>query len=267
MVWLFSRKKDKLPPLKVPTDIAVSVDKIHKIYKQDERDVTALEGISFSVKKGEFFSIVGRSGSGKTTLLNLLGAMERPSSGRIAINGKTLRLLGDRELTEIRRNEIATIYQSYNLIPVLSAFQNVELPMLLVGIEKKQRRERAMKLLDIVGLMDRMQHKPDELSGGEQQRVSIARALANKPSLIFADEPTGDLDMEIAQEIINLLEGINRDLGTTLVLVTHDLKFANRADRIMKLKEGYIDEILPGKGKKIREKELKTRIVRDPSYY
>ncbi len=267
MAWLFSRNKNLTPPLKTSNNVAVSVEDVYKIYKQDEREISALSGISFTVKKGEFFSIVGRSGSGKTTLLNLLGAMERPSKGNIAINGKTLGRLRDKELTEIRRNEIATIYQNYNLIPVLTAFQNVELPMLLIGMDKRDRRERAKKLLNIVGLDERMDHKPDELSGGEQQRVSIARALANKPTMIFADEPTGDLDIEISQEIINLLEGINRDLQTTIILVTHDLKLSNRADRILKLKDGKIHSINVGDGNNIRKKEKEVRIVNDPSYY
>ncbi|MHA2248882.1 MAG: ABC transporter ATP-binding protein [Candidatus Kariarchaeaceae archaeon] len=267
MVWPFSTSKSAVEPLDVPADIAVLVDNVNKKYTQDDREVAALVGTSFSVKKGEFFSIVGRSGSGKTTLLNMLGAMERPTSGRIAINGKTLGLLKDKDLTEIRRNDIATIYQNYNLIPVLSAFQNIELPMLLVGLDKQMRRERAEKLLKIVGLMDRKDHKPEELSGGEKQRVTIARALANKPAMIFADEPTGDLDIEIAEDIIHLLEGINRDLGTTLVLVTHDLNFAKRADRVLKLKEGKIISLETGNGAKIRKQEETNRTHRDPSYY
>ncbi|OLS28644.1 MAG: putative ABC transporter ATP-binding protein [Candidatus Heimdallarchaeota archaeon LC_2] len=254
-------------PLKVPNNISILVENLKKYYTKNDREIRAIDGINFDVKKGEFYSIIGRSGSGKTTLLNLLGAMERPNSGRIAIGSQTLNNLSEKELTQIRRKKIATVYQSYNLIPVLSAFHNIELPLLLTGMNKQERKERAEKLLDIVGLMDRIDHKPDELSGGEKQRVTIARALANKPEIIFADEPTGDLDSEIGKEIIDLIEGINRDLKTTIILVTHDRELAKRADRIMELRKGKILSIQEGNGNKIRANEVNTRIARDPSYY
>lgn len=253
--------------LKVPNNISIVAEDLKKYYKKNEREIHALDGISFKVKKGEFFAIIGRSGSGKTTLLNLLGAMERPNSGRIAIGQDTLNNLSEKELTQIRRKKIATIYQSYNLIPVLSAFQNIELPLLLTGMSKQERKDRTEKLLKIVGLLDRMDHKPDELSGGEKQRVTIARALANKPELIFADEPTGDLDSEIGNEIIELIEGINRDLKTTIILVTHNRELAKRADRVMELRNGKIKSIEEGRGEKIRADEANDRIARDPSYY
>lgn len=162
--------------------------------------------------------------------------METTTSGRVAINGKTLDLLSEKQLTLLRRLEIATIYQSYNLIPVLNAFQNVELPLMLSGLKEEERLLRTKKLLKLVGLEERMEHIPEELSGGEQQRVAIARSLSNKPIIIFADEPTGNLDEEIQIKIMKILEGINRDLGTTIIMVTHDLKLAERADRILELK-------------------------------
>ncbi|MHA2032725.1 MAG: ABC transporter ATP-binding protein, partial [Candidatus Kariarchaeaceae archaeon] len=168
----------KVESLEVPEGISVLVAGLTKYYKKNEKNIIALENVSFEINKGEFFAIIGRSGSGKTTLLNILGAMERPNIGRVAIGKQTLNNLNEKELTQIRRNKIATIYQNYNLIPVLSAFQNVELPLLLTGMSKQERKERVQKLLGIVGLLDRIDHKPDELSGGEKQRVTIARALA-----------------------------------------------------------------------------------------
>lgn len=249
----FLSRGNTIEPLKTLSDEAIVVDNISKIYKQDDREVKALDGVSFSVKSGEFFGIVGKSGSGKTSLLNILGAMEKQSSGRIAINGNTLSRLSERELTLLRRNDIATIYQSYNLIPVLNAFQNVELPMLLTGMAKEERYLRTKELLELVGLGERMDHVPEQLSGGEQQRVAIARALANKPGIIFADEPTGNLDKEVQSQVVDLLEDINRKSGTTLVLVTHDSDLALRADRIMELRDGKIVEIKEGNGKNLRK--------------
>jgi len=266
MLRLF-RSKDLPDALDVNEKEAVVVDKLTKVFHQDDREVYALDEVSFSVKKGEFFSIIGRSGSGKTSLLNILGAMEKPTSGKIAIGGKTLSRLSSKELTMIRRNEIATIYQHYNLIPVLNAFQNVELPLLLTGMEKKERLLRAKKLLNLVGLGDRLDHTPEQLSGGEKQRVAIARSLANKPKIILADEPTGNLDKEIESTIVDLLEGINRDLNTTLIMVTHDPRLAERADRVLELRNGNIVEIRPGKEAETRRKQLKQIEVKDTSFY
>lgn len=266
MSWSIFRRK-KVEPLEVANDIAIKVDKVSKIFRKNDKEIAALDEISFEIKKGEFFAIIGRSGSGKTTLLNILGAMEKPHYGRVALHGQTLNNLSDRELTQIRKTQIATIYQNYNLIPVLSAFKNVELPLLLTGLTKEERKKRTEKLLDIVALTDRMDHKPEELSGGEKQRVTIARALANKPQIILADEPTGDLDSEIGDDIITLIEGINRDLKTTLVLVTHDRNLAKRADRIMELRDGKIYKLQYGDGAEIRKQEKTSRTAKDPSYY
>jgi putative ABC transport system ATP-binding protein len=252
----FFKKKDLVEPLSPEIDEVIMVVNLKKSFFLKDKEVEALKNISFSVKKGEFFVIKGASGSGKTSLLNILGAMETTTSGRVAINGKTLDLLSEKQLTLLRRLEIATIYQSYNLIPVLNAFQNVELPLMLSGLKEEERLLRTKKLLKLVGLEERMEHIPEELSGGEQQRVAIARSLSNKPNIIFADEPTGNLDEEIQIKIMKILEGINRDLGTTIIMVTHDLKLAERADRILELKNGEILEIREGKDKDKRIKDL-----------
>lgn len=263
----FFKKKDLVEPLSPEIDEVVMVVNLKKSFFLKDKEVEALKNISFSVKKGEFFVIKGASGSGKTTLLNILGAMETTTSGRVEINGKTLDLLSEKQLTLLRRLEIATIYQSYNLIPVLNAFQNVELPLMLSGLKEEERLLRTKKLLKLVGLEERMEHIPEELSGGEQQRVAIARSLSNKPNIIFADEPTGNLDEEIQIKIMKILEGINRDLGTTIIMVTHDLKLAERADRILELKNGEILEIREGKDKDKRIKDLEKVEAKDPSFY
>lgn len=263
----FFKKKDLVEPLSPEIDEVIMVVNLKKSFFLKDKEVEALKNISFSVKKGEFFVIKGASGSGKTTLLNILGAMETTTSGRVAINGKTLDLLSEKQLTLLRRLEIATIYQSYNLIPVLNAFQNVELPLMLSGLKEEERLLRTKKLLKLVGLEERMEHIPEELSGGEQQRVAIARSLSNKPIIIFADEPTGNLDEEIQIKIMKILEGINRDLGTTIIMVTHDLKLAERADRILELKNGEILEIREGKDKDERIKDLEKVEAKDPSFY
>lgn len=263
----FFKKKDLVEPLSPEIDEVIMVVNLKKSFFLKDKEVEVLKNISFSVKKGEFFVIKGASGSGKTTLLNILGAMETTTSGRVAINGKTLDLLSEKQLTLLRRLEIATIYQSYNLIPVLNAFQNVELPLMLSGLKEEERLLRTKKLLKLVGLEERMEHIPEELSGGEQQRVAIARSLSNKPIIIFADEPTGNLDEEIQIKIMKILEGINRDLGTTIIMVTHDLKLAERADRILELKNGEILEIREGKDKDERIKDLEKVEAKDPSFY
>ena len=263
----FFKKKDLVEPLSPEIDEVIMVVNLKKSFILKDKEVAVLKNISFYVKKGEFFVIKGASGSGKTTLLNILGAMETTTSGRVAINGKTLDLLSEKQLTLLRRLEIATIYQSYNLIPVLNAFQNVELPLMLSGLKEEERLLRTKKLLKLVGLEERMEHIPEELSGGEQQRVAIARSLSNKPIIIFADEPTGNLDEEIQIKIMKILEGINRDLGTTIIMVTHDLKLAERADRILELKNGEILEIREGKDKDERIKDLEKVEAKDPSFY
>ncbi len=221
----------------------VEVQNLVKTYKLDSRTVNALDDISFEVEKGELVSIVGRSGSGKTTLLSILGTMEKPTSGKVVINGTDLSKASSSELVAMRRGTVATIYQDYNLIPVLNAFQNIELPLILKNMDKTERKVKVLELLESVQLSDRGDHKPSELSGGERQRVAIARALAINPKIILADEPTGDLDPEIAEDIIKLLFSINKDLGTTLIMVTHDFNLANRAEKKISLKHGKLISI------------------------
>ena len=221
----------------------IEVKDLRKIYKVESREVIALDGISFEVEEGEIVSIVGRSGSGKTTLLSILGTMEMPTSGTVLVNGTDLSTASSAELVALRRGTIATIYQDYNLIPVLNAFQNIELPLILKNMDKVQRKIRVQELLKAVQLEGRDDHRPSELSGGERQRVAIARALAINPKIILADEPTGDLDPEIASSIIELLFSINENYATTLIIVTHDFNLADLAQKKISLKHGSIISI------------------------
>jgi len=192
------------------------------------------------LKKGEFVAFMGPSGSGKTTLLNLIGVLDKPSNGKIYVDDIDITMLKERDLVKLRRNTIGFIFQFYNLIPVLSAFENVELPMLLAGVTAKERETRAKELLKMVGLTERMNHRPDELSGGEQQRVAIARALANKPSIVLADEPTGDLDSKTGKEIIKALRDLSNQERATVIVVTHDPSVAAMAKRVFKMRDGAI---------------------------
>lgn len=212
---------------------------VTKIYKMDKVLVPALRGINLKIRKGEFVSIMGPSGSGKTTLMNLIGCLDRPTEGEIYILNKNVAKLGDDELAKLRREKIGFVFQQFNLIPRLTALENVELPMWFAGLSKKKRRERAIELLKLVGLEKRINHKPAELSGGERQRVSIARALANNPEIILADEPTGNLDTKTGKEIMEILKDLNKQ-GKTIVLVTHDETFAKEAERIIKIRDGRL---------------------------
>jgi putative ABC transport system ATP-binding protein len=192
------------------------------------------------LKKGDFVAFMGPSGSGKTTLLNLIGVLDKPTKGKIYVDDIDLTLLKEKELVKLRRNTIGFIFQFYNLIPVLSAFENVELPMLLAGAPTKERETRVKELLTLVGLAERMNHRPDELSGGEQQRVAIARALANKPSIVLADEPTGDLDSKTGKEIVKVLRDLSNQEGATVIVVTHDPTVAAMATRVFEMRDGTI---------------------------
>ncbi len=195
------------------------------------------------IKRGEMVAIQGPSGCGKTTLLNIIGSLDNPTSGRILLEGREISNASEKELTEIRRKSVGFVFQFYNLLPVLTALENVELPMLIAGVPKKERHERALDLLEKVGLLDRMDHKPDELSGGERQRVAIARAMANNPLILLADEPTGDLDTETGLSILKLLKEVNETEKQTLILVTHDGNIANQSERIFHIKDGIIDSV------------------------
>ncbi len=209
--------------------------------------VHALRGVSLTVSAGEFVAVVGPSGCGKSTLLNLLGAIDQPTSGTVRVAGTEVRRMRDRDLTAFRLRNVGFVFQRFYLLPVLTAGENVELPMAEAGVEGRARRRRALELLSYVGLSDRTGHRPFQLSGGEQQRVAVARALANEPRLVLADEPTGELDARTGGEIIRLFERLHRD-GTTVVVVTHDEELARSVQRVLHMRDGVIvgDEVLHG---------------------
>ncbi|WP_035607361.1 ABC transporter ATP-binding protein [Haloferula sp. BvORR071] len=213
---------------------------VSKSYHKGSTVVTPLEKLDLQVAKGEFLALMGPSGSGKTTLLNLLSGIDSPSEGALLIDGKDIAKLGRRDLTKWRASHVGYIFQLYHLVPVLTAFENVELPLLLSPMAKKERHQRVESALALVGLADRMHHNPSELSGGQEQRVAIARALVANPSLLVADEPTGDLDRESATRILDLLRQLSRDHGKTIVMVTHDPRAAEAADRTLHLEKGQL---------------------------
>ena len=214
------------------------IEKLCKVYGKDESRVDALQNLSLSVQKGEFVAIVGQSGSGKSTLLHLIGGVDRPSSGEIYVDGKSVYTKNQEELAIFRRRQVGLIYQFYNLIPVLNVVENIVLPLKLDG--QKANEERLEELLEVLGLEDRRNHLPRQLAGGQQQRVSIGRALINAPALVLADEPTGNLDSKNSQEITELLKYSNRKYGQTLILITHDENIALQADRLIRLEDGKI---------------------------
>ena len=219
---------------------AVDVQKVRKIYKRDAQDIVVLDGIELVVPDGEFVALMGPSGSGKTTLLNLIAGIDRPTSGTVLVGGTDVGGLSEGALAKWRSRNVGFIFQFYNLIPVLTAVENVELPLLLTRLSKAQRRERALTALKIVGLADRAKHYPRQLSGGQEQRVAIARAIVTDPAVLVADEPTGDLDAKSAEEILNLLETLNRDFKKTIVMVTHDPRASARAHVERHLDKGVL---------------------------
>ncbi len=224
----------------------IQVRGLTKTYHRGEQDIDVLTGIDLDVDSGEFIALMGPSGSGKSTLLNLLAGIDQATSGTIHVGGVDIATLSEGELADWRATTVGFIFQFYNLIPVLSAFENVELPLLLTGLSPRQRRERVAQVLGLVGLADRADHLPSELSGGQQQRVAIARALVADPALIVADEPTGDLDRATGEEVLSLLDQLVHDLGKTIVMVTHDPKAAARAHRLVHLEKGVlVDELSP----------------------
>jgi len=221
------------------THLIETVDLV-KTYIQGGRPLEVLKGICFTVEPGEFTAIMGPSGSGKSTLLNMIGALDRPTAGKVYINGVDLSGLNDNQVAELRNREIGFIFQFFNLIPRMDAQGNVELPMAIAGISRSERHKRAQRLLELVGLGDRADHKPSQLSGGEQQRVAIARALANEPNLILADELTGNLDSTTGDEIMHLLRTLNKEEGKTFILITHDAMVGQNTDRLIQLHDGVI---------------------------
>jgi len=221
----------------------LEVRDVKKSYQMGKVLVPALRGISFDVEKGEFLTIFGPSGSGKSTLLHLLGGLDRPDEGKILIDGSNILDLNDSKLAELRLTGIGFVFQFFNLLPRLSALRNVELPLTIAGVSEKETSSRAKEMLRFVGLEERENHRPYELSGGEQQRVAIARALINDPKIILADEPTGNLDTKTGWEIVQLMKKLNTEKGQTFVVVTHDQNIAKEATRTIYLRDGLIEEI------------------------
>jgi putative ABC transport system ATP-binding protein len=224
------------------TQPLIFVDGVKKVYRRDSIEIPVLEGIRLSIQEGEFVSLMGPSGSGKTTLLNLLAGIDRPTAGRVVVGGEDISAMSETELAAWRARSVGFIFQLYNLIPVLTAFENVELPLLLTTLRKKERREHALTALKIVNLSDRADHYPRQLSGGQEQRVAIARAIVSDPVLLLADEPTGDLDAKSAQEILTLLQRLNEEFRKTIVMVTHDPHAAQKAKRLIHLDKGVLSE-------------------------
>lgn len=226
----------------------VEVRKVGKAYRRDSQEVPVLQDLDVTIQKGEFLALMGPSGSGKSTLLNLLAGLDTPTRGSITVDGEDISVMKSKALAAWRARHVGFIFQLYNLIPVLTALQNVELPLLLTPLKKKERREHAETALRIVGLGERMHHFPRQLSGGQEQRVGIARAIVTDPTLILADEPTGDLDARSAAEILDLLHRLNTEFSKTIVMVTHDPRAAGRATRTLHLEKGRLEQTVAAGG-------------------
>ncbi len=245
----------------------VKVRDLVKVYRLGKIEVQALRGLSMDVKAGELISIIGPSGSGKTTLLNIVGGLDQATAGMVQVGNTLVTALPTTQLVEYRRKTVGHIFQTLNLIPTLTAAENIELPMIALGVPRKKRAERVKELLEIVGLTDRANHKPGELSGGEQQRVAIATALANDAPVILADEPTGELDTVNAKIVVDYLVKVNRELGKTIIMVTHDPSVARAADRILRIEDGVIKMALTPSEVIVEEKassyidQLRARIA------
>ncbi len=224
-------------------EVVVRTVRVAKQYGEGEASVRAVDGIDCEIESGEYLSIMGPSGSGKSTLFNLIGGLDKPTEGTVVVNSVDISQLSPRELAFLRCHTIGYIFQTFNLIGVRTALENVTMPMLFAGLGPAEADEKAMGLLDLVGLQHRYHHRPNELSGGQQQRVAIARALANDPSIVLADEPTGNLDLKTGKEIIDLLKRLNEERGVTVIAATHDLKMLDVSDRIFHIRDGKLDKV------------------------
>jgi len=220
----------------------ISLERLTKHYRRDEIDIPVLDGIDLDIARGEFLALMGPSGSGKTTLLNMIAGIDKPNSGRVVIDSKNIAAFSEKQLAKWRARHVGFIFQLYNLIPVLTAFENVELPLLLTGLSKKKRRDHVMTALSVVGLADRIGHYPRQLSGGQEQRVAIARAIVTDPTLLVADEPTGDLDAKAAEEILELFKRLNEEFSKTIIMVTHDPRAASYAHATLHLEKGVLSK-------------------------
>lgn len=221
----------------------VVCEDIHRTYILGEETVNALQGVTLSIEAGEYISIMGPSGSGKSTLFNMIGGLDKPTKGKVMVDGVDIAGLNPDELAWLRCRKIGYIFQSFNLIPVMTALDNVTLPMIFAGLEPDEYLLKGKRLLDLVGLGNRLHHKPGELSGGQQQRVAIARSLANDPTIVLADEPTGNLDLKTGTDIINLCRDLNKEKGVTIISATHDLKMIDVSDRVLWIRDGRISKI------------------------
>jgi len=234
----------------------IDIRDLTKAYQMGEVEVHALRGVSMQVMPGEMVAIMGPSGSGKSTLMNMLGCLDTPTSGEYYLEGAAVSDLNDRGLTSIRRHKVGFVFQTYNLLPRTSALVNVEIPLIYGGVPRRQRRQRAIEALEVVGLGDRLHHQPNELSGGEQQRVAVARSLASEPAIILADEPTGNLDTRSGEEVMAVFQKLNRERGITVILVTHDPDIARHAERIVWVRDGLVE----------RAEQVADRILADESH-
>jgi len=225
------------------SNLVVDAKDLKKVYVMGDVEVHALRGLSIQIARGEVVSIMGPSGSGKSTLMNMLGCLDRPTSGEYYLDGESVADLNDDQLADIRNRKVGFVFQSFNLLPRATALSNVELPLRYSSVSGRERRERAREALSAVGLADRMDHRPSELSGGQQQRVAMARALINNPSIVMADEPTGNLDTKSGDEIMQLLLKLNQELDTTLIIVTHDPEVAEFTDRVVTIRDGVVVEV------------------------
>jgi putative ABC transport system ATP-binding protein len=246
----------RLATTPVHADPLITLDHVHKVYKMGDVEIHALRGVSLEVNRGEFVAIMGASGSGKSTTMNIVGCLDRPTRGHYQLDGRDVSRLSKDELADIRNRKIGFVFQGFNLLARTSALENVELPMLYLGIKHAERIRRAKEALDIVGLADRMHNMPNQLSGGQQQRVAIARALVNQPSIILADEPTGNLDSHTAVEVMDVFQQLNRNRHITIAVVTHEADIAQYADRIVVFRDGRIKRDYPVGNRRSAREEL-----------